>query len=85
MKKQKKESKPKKNAPMKAAANGNYFHYDADGYWRRNYPLYLESLKAKKDNKPSKCMLIIESNLMISSTSSRILDSGSSAHICTSI
>ena len=30
-------------------------------------------------------MLIIESNLMISSISSWILDSGSSAHICTSM
>ena len=30
-------------------------------------------------------MLIIESNLMISSTSSWVLDDGSSAHLCTSM
>ena len=65
-----------------------YFHYDADGHWRRNYPLYLKSLKSKKDDTPSKGMsnmLVIESNLMISFTCSWVLDSDSSTHICTSM
>ena len=39
----------------------------------------------KKNDQPSEGMLIVESNLMISSTSSWVLDSGSSAHICTSM
>ena len=30
-------------------------------------------------------MLVVESNLSVSSTSSSVLDSGSSAHICTSM
>ena len=69
-KKQKKESKPKKDIPKKVEAKGKHFYCDAEGHWRRNCPLYLESLKIKKDDKPSKGMLVIESNLMISSTSS---------------
>ena len=82
-KKQKKESKPKKNVLKKAEAEEKYFHCDADDHWRRNCPLYLESLKTKKDDKPSEGMLVIESNLTVSSTSSWVLDSGLSAHICT--
>ena len=48
MKKHKKESKPNKNASKKAVVKEKYFHCDADGNWRRNYPLYLESLKKEK-------------------------------------
>ena len=82
---QKKESKPKKDISKKAEAKKKYFHYDAKGHWRRNCPLYLESLKLRKGDKLSVGMLVIDSNLMISSTSSWILDSSSSAHICTSM
>ena len=82
-KKQKKESKPKKDISKKVEAKRKCFHCDAEGHWRRNYPLYLESLKIKKDDKPSEDMLIIESNLTVSSTSNWILDSSLSAHICT--
>ena len=85
MKKQKKESKPKKDVPKKAEAKKKYFYCDAKGHWRRNCPLYLKSLKTKKGDKSSEGMLVIESNLMISSTSNWVLDSGSSAHICTSM
>ena len=69
-KKQKKENRPKKKISKKTKAKEKCFHCDAEGHWRRNYPLYLECLKTKKDDKPSKGMLIIESNLMVSSTSS---------------
>ena len=84
-KKQKKESKPKKDVPKKAEAKEKYFHCDAEGHWRKNCPLYLESLKIKKDDKPSEGILVIESNFMISSISNWVLDSGSSAYICTSM
>ena len=39
----------------------------------------------KKEVGPSGGMLIIESNLMVSSTSSWVLDFGSNAHLCTSM
>ena len=52
---------------------------------KKNCSLYLKSLKIKKGDKPSEGMLVIESNLTVSSTSSWVLDSGSSAHICTSM
>ena len=71
IKKQKKESKPKKDTRKKVIEKGKYFHCNSDSYWRRNYSLYLEILKTKKDGTPSEGisnMLIIESNLMISST-----------------
>ena len=82
-KKQKKESKPKKDTSKKAMEKGKCFHCNSNGHWRRNYLSYLESLKMKKDDQPSKDILIIESNLMVSSTSSWVLNFGSS--ICTSM
>ena len=88
MKKQKKDSKPKKNVLKKAAVKEKYFHCDIVGHWRRNCLLYLESLKTKKDDTPLEdisSMLVIESNLIVSSISSWILDSDSSTHICTSM
>ena len=84
-KKQKRESKPKKDGPKAAKARGKYFHCHAEGHWRRNCPKYLESLKIKKRDKPFEGMLVIESNLMISSTSNCVLDFGLSAHICPSM
>ena len=83
-KKQKVEGTKKKKAEpkMKAAAKEKYFHCNSDGHWKWNYPTYLATLKNQKEG-PSGGMLIIESNFMVSSTSSWMLDSGSSAHLCT--
>ena len=83
MKKQKKESKLKKDSPKMAEAKEKCFDCYAEDRRRRNCPKYLESLKIKKGDKPSEGMLVIESNLMVSSTSSWVLDFGSSVHICT--
>ena len=46
------------------------------------------SLKNKKGGAPSESisdLLVIETNFMVSSTSSWMIDSGSSAHLCTSM
>ena len=77
------------DTPKKAAASKKkYFHCHSDGYWKRNCLLYLKSLKKQKADAPSEDisnLLVIESNLMVSSTSSWVLDSSLSAHICTSM
>ena len=85
MKKQKKKNKPKKDTSKKTVEKKKYFHCNTDSHWRRNYPLYLKSLRNNKGNAPFEGMLTIESHLMIFSTSSWVLNSSSSAHICTLI
>ncbi|XP_073108763.1 uncharacterized protein [Elaeis guineensis] len=89
LKKEKESKSKKKDTPKKAAASkGKYFYCHADGHWKRNCSLYLKSRKKQKVNAPSKGMsnlLVIESNLIVFSTSNWVLDSGSNAHICTSM
>ena len=76
------DGKKKKTEPKKTADKGKYFHCQSDDHWKRNCPQYLDTLKNKKDG-PSGGMLILESNLTVSSASSWMLDSGSNAHLCT--
>ena len=45
----------------------------------------MTSLNNKREGGPSKGMLVMETNLMISSTSNWVIDSGSSAHLYTSL
>ena len=87
-KKQKNEAKPKKQVPKKADDKKKYFHCNVEGQWRRNCLAYLMTVKSRKKDGPSEGtsdILVIETNLMISSSSSWTLDSGSSAHLCTSM
>ena len=84
-KKQKVDGKKKKTeSKKKVAEKEKYFYCKSDGHWKRNCLQYLATLKNKKDG-PSEDMLILESNLTISSASSWVLDSGSSAYLCTSM
>ena len=72
-KKQKNKAKPKKQIPKKIDDKEKYFHCNVEGHWRRNYLAYLTTVKNKKKDGPSKGMsdlLIIETNLTISSSSS---------------
>jgi len=85
VKKQKVDIKKKKTEPKKKAADKKkYFYCQSDGHWKRNCPQYQATLKNKKEG-PSGGMLVIESNLTVSSASSWVLDSDSSAHLCTSM
>ena len=87
MKKRKLENRPKKKvSKKKAIEKEKCFHCNSNGHWKRNYPHYLASLKNKKDSIPSEGMsnlLVIKTNLMVSFTSNWIIESGSSAYLCT--
>ena len=86
--KQKNEAKPKKQVLTKVDNKKKYFHCNVEGHWRRNYSAYLTTVKNRKKDGPSKGMfdfLVIETNLTIFSSSSSILDSDLSAHLCTSM
>ena len=61
--------KKKKTEPKKKADKEKYFYCNTGGHWKWKCLLYLASLKNKKKADPSGGMLIIESNLMVSSTS----------------
>ena len=87
-KKQKNKAKPKKKIHKNANDKKKYFHCNVEGHWRRNCPVYLTTVKSRKKNEPSEGtseMLVIETNLMVPSYSSWVLDSGSSTHLCTSM
>ena len=88
MKKQKNEAKPKKQVSKKADDKKKYFYCNAEGHWRKNCPAYLATIKSRKKDGPSEGMsdmLIIETNLIIFFSPSWVQDSGSSAHLCTSM
>ena len=88
MKKKKNEAKPKKQVSKKVDDKGKYFHCNVEGHWRRNCSAYLTIVKNRKKNgffERMSDLLIIESNLMVFSSSSWVLDFDSSAHVCTSI
>lgn len=78
IKNQKTKSKLKREVPKKKVVDKEkYFHYNIDSHWKRNCPIYLEFLKMKKDDTPSKGManlLVIKINLIIFSTSNWIIE-----------
>ena len=63
------------------------FFYHELGHWKRNYPKYLEGLKAKKTqgNVPLHSIHVLELNYVNNSNDSWIVDSGATNHVCSSL
>ena len=64
-------------------AKGKCFHCGIDGHWKRNCKKYLEELKIKKKGKSD--LLVLEACLVENDTSSWIVDSGATNHVCCSM
>ena len=75
----------KKGKVNKPNDKGKCFHCGKYGHWKRNCKDYLNSLKVKPKENPSEGMLIIETNISIIHSTSWILDSATTTHICMSM
>ncbi|KAK8540198.1 hypothetical protein V6N12_046489 [Hibiscus sabdariffa] len=63
---------------------GNCFHCDKPGHWKRNCPVYLEDVKkAKAVGASVSGIYVIDVNM--STSTSWVLDTGCGSHICTSV
>ena len=85
--KPKKSSKSKENKNTKTSKRktpkGTCFHCGVDGHWKRNCPKYLADLKEKKKGKFD--LLVLEACLVEDNSSSWIVDSGTTNHVCFSL
>ena len=63
------------------------FHCDVEGHWKRNCPLYLSELAAKKNtsNVPLSNLHVLEANVVKDLFSSWIIDSEATNHVCSSL
>ena len=76
-------SKNKGKKIIENKSKGNYFYCQREGYWKRNCPKFLESIKRKDKIREGETF----SNLSISkcfrsSSNAWILDTSASSHIC---
>ena len=77
------QSKPKSKKP-KPPKEGVCFFCNEQGYWKRNYKLYLEDLKKKKSSEANTSgIYVIEVNL--STSASWVLNPGCGSHICVNV
>ena len=75
-------SSGKKNNSKDKSPKGKCFHCGVDGHWKRNCAKYLSELKKK--NKGKYDLLVLEACLVEDDTSTWIVDSGATNHICSS-
>ena len=79
--------KPKGNEPKapkpKLQKEGNCFHCNKPGHWKRNCLLYWEELKKNGGGASTSGIFVIEVNLYIST--SWVLDTGFGSHICSNV
>ena len=62
---------------------GNCFHCNKPGHWRRNCPVYVEETRKNKGSMTSTSgIFVIEVNVSTSDLSSWVLDTGCGSHIC---
>src|SRR5919199_3227713 len=62
------------------------FHCGEMGHWKRNCPVYLKELKAKRDEgQTSGNVYMIYVELSITSSNTWVLDTGCGTHICNSL
>ena len=70
----------------KVSKQGTYFHYGNTGYWKRNYKLYLATVKAGANDAPKGMYEIhIFLSLCFFNSDSWILDTACGSHICKSL
>ena len=76
-------SKNKKNNSTDKKPKGKCFHCGVEGHWKRNCKKYLSELKDKKKGKYD--LLVLEACLVDDDSSSWIVDSGATNHVCSSL
>ena len=73
----------KKNNSKDKDPKGKCFHCGVEGHWKRNCAKYLSELKNKKKGKYD--LLVLETYLVEDDSSTWIVDSGATNHICSSL
>ena len=80
--------KPKKEIMKKEVVSnkGTCFHFGKDDYWKSNCNFYLAKLKQKKASETSSSgIFVIEVNVLLTNSTSLVLDIGYGSPICNAL